>query len=85
MLIYHHVQGLIVIGAGGLRLQSSDVPKGRLRPLPPAILQVQGGNGLERQIVHSGEEPIPLPQMRGEVGNLVFLDTVLQRRVVHAN
>ena len=85
MLLHNGGQGLIVIIAGRLVLRAAVIAHTHIRPLPADLIQIQPGNGLEGQVIHPGEEGIPLPQEAAQIGNFVFLDTVLHGGVVNAD
>ena len=85
MLLHNGGQGLIVIIAGRLVLRAAVIAHTHIRPLPADLIQVQPGDGLEGQVIHPGEEGIPLPQEAAQIGNFVFLDTVLHGGVVNAD
>ena len=85
MLRHDLLEGLVVIGAGGLVLRAAVVADGGGGSIPALLIQIEPGDGLERQIIHTGEQRIPLTQEAAQVGDLVFLDAVLFGGVVDAD
>ena len=87
VLIYDFRQGLIVILTGGLILRAAKVGHEHMG-IDPGILRlgkVQLCHRLEGQIVHAGENHIPLPQPGLEIGDFVFLNAVLGGGIVNAD
>ena len=85
VLRHDGLQGLVVVGAGGPVLGAAEVLDGHPGALPAALVQIELRHRLEGQVVHAGEQGVPLPEQAPQIGDLVFLDAVLLRRVVDAD
>ena len=91
MLRHHGGQGLEVVVTGGTVLGAAVVPHRRRASPPAGLIQIHPGHGLKGQVVHPGQQPvhgIPLPvrpQASAQVGDLVFLNAVLQGGVVDSD
>ena len=85
VLCHDGLQRLVVIGAGGLVLSTAEILDGHRSTFPAVLLQAELRHRLKGQVVHTGEQGVPLAQLRPEIGDLVFLDAVLLRGVVDAD
>ena len=85
MLCHNLRQGFVIIVAGGLGLCAAEVLHIDRSAVPSNLTEIQLRHRLERQIVHAGENHVPLPQPCVQVGNLIFLDAVLGGGIVNAD
>ena len=85
MLCHNLRQGFVIIVAGRLGLCAAEVLHIDRSAVPSNLAEIQLRHRLERQIVHAGEDHVPLPQPCVQVGNLVFLDAVLGGGIVNAD